>query len=64
MTTVMVRIIGICDAVGTIITDRPPHRSVRALLRIRLPPWMSGEEASGRIRMQNAWGWKPPGVDR
>src|SRR5260370_41091726 len=45
------------DAVGTIISDRPPHRTVRALLRIRLPPWMSGEEASCRIRMQNAWGW-------
>ena len=51
------------DAVGTTITDRPPHRSVRALLRIRLPPWMSGEEASCRIRMQNVWGWKPPSVD-
>ena len=47
------------DAVGTIITDRPPHRTVRALLRIRLPPWMSGEKASSRIRMQNAWGWNP-----
>ena len=32
---------GIGDAVGTIISDRPPHRTVRALLRIRLPPWMS-----------------------
>jgi hypothetical protein len=32
------------DAVGTIITDRPPHRTVRALLRIRLPPWMNGEQ--------------------
>ena len=29
------------DAVGTIITDRSPHRTVRARLRIRLPPWMS-----------------------
>ncbi len=52
------------DAVGTIIADRPPHRSVRALLRIRLPPWMSGEEASYRIRMQNAWSWKPPSEER
>jgi hypothetical protein len=34
------------DAVGTIIADRPPHRTVRALRRIRLPLWMSGEEAS------------------
>jgi hypothetical protein len=52
------------DAVGTIITERPPHRSVRALLRIRLPPWMSSEEANDRIRMQNMGSWKPPGVDR
>ena len=29
------------DAVGTIIADRPPHKTVRACLRIRLPPWMS-----------------------
>jgi hypothetical protein len=33
------------DAVGTIIADRPPHTTVRARLRIRLPPWMSGGEA-------------------
>jgi hypothetical protein len=39
-------------------------RSVRALLRIRLPPWMGGEKADYRIRMQNAWGWKPPLEDR
>jgi hypothetical protein len=32
-------------AVGTIIADRPPRRSVRALLRIRLPPRMSRVEA-------------------
>ena len=25
---------------------------------------MSGEEASGRIRMQNTWSWKPSRVDR
>jgi hypothetical protein len=42
------------DAVGTIIADRPPHRTVRARLRIRLPPWMSGGEAYRWIRMQNA----------
>jgi hypothetical protein len=41
-------------AVGTIITDRPPHRSVRALLRIRLPPRMAGVKALHRIRMKNA----------
>ncbi len=28
-------------AVGTTITDRPPHRSVRARLRIRLLPWIN-----------------------
>jgi hypothetical protein len=32
----------------------PPHRTVRARLRIRLPPWMGGGEAYMRIRMQNA----------
>ena len=47
------------EAIGTIFADRPPHRTVRALLRIRLPPWMSGEKASYRMRMQNAWGWNP-----
>ena len=26
-------------AVGTVIADCPPHRTVRALQRIRLPPW-------------------------
>src|SRR5713101_8294066 len=31
-------------AVGTTIADRPPRRSVRALLRIRLLLWMSGGE--------------------
>ena len=38
-------------AVGTIIADRPPHRSVRARLRIRLPPRMAGVKALHRIRM-------------
>ena len=28
------------DVVGTIITDRPVHRSIRELLRSRLPPWI------------------------
>ena len=32
-------------AVGTTIADRPPHRSVRARLRIRLLPGMSGDKA-------------------
>jgi hypothetical protein len=31
-------------AVGTTIADRPPRRSVRALLRIRLLLWMNGGE--------------------
>src|SRR5882762_10961824 len=31
-------------AVGTTIADRPPRRSVRALLRIRLLLWMGGGE--------------------
>ncbi len=46
-------------AVGTIITDRPPHRSVRALLRIRLPPRMAGVKALHRIRMEDARDWNP-----
>jgi len=36
-------------AVGRIIADRPPHRSIRALLRIRLPPRMTGVKALHRI---------------
>src|ERR1700674_2353384 len=46
-------------AVGTIIADRPPHRSVRARLRIRLPPRMSGVKTLHRIRMENASDWNP-----
>src|SRR6266567_9092917 len=42
-------------AVGTTITDRPPHRSVHARLRIRLLPRMNGVEALVGIRMQNTW---------
>src|SRR5882762_3470992 len=48
-------------AVGTTIADRPPHRSVRARLRIRLLRRMSGVEASIRIGVQNA-GWRNPPV--
>ena len=48
-------------AVGTTIADRPPHRTVRARLRIRLPPWMSGVEALRRIRVQDA-GYRNPAV--
>jgi hypothetical protein len=52
------------DAVGTTITDRPPHRTVRAPLCIRLPPWMSGGESLARIRMQDAGNWNPVREDR
>jgi hypothetical protein len=41
-------------AVGTTIADRPPHRSVRARLRIRLLPRMPGGKARVRIRVQNS----------
>jgi len=51
-------------AVGTTIADRPPHRSVRALLRIRLPPRMTGEEAFSRVRMQNTGFWNGSFEDR
>src|ERR1700685_3069403 len=49
-------------AVGILIARYPPHKSVRALLRIRLPPWMCGVEACHRIRMQNA-GKRNPSVE-
>src|ERR1019366_4256652 len=48
-------------AVGTTIADRPPHRSVRARLRIRLLRRMSGVEACIGIGVQNA-GWRNPPV--
>jgi hypothetical protein len=47
-------------AVGTTIAGRPPHRSVRARLRIRLLPRMNGVEALVRISMQNVRVWNPP----
>src|ERR1017187_4093686 len=50
-------------AVGTTIADRPPHRSVRARLRTRLLPWMSGGEANMRIGMQNTRLGNPPVQD-
>src|SRR5260370_3719981 len=52
--------LGIIVAVGTTITDRPPHRSVHARLRIRLLPRMNGVEALVGIRMQNTWVRNPP----
>jgi len=48
-------------AVGTTIADRPPHRSVRARLRIRLLGRMSGVEASVGVGVQDA-GWRNPPV--
>src|SRR5690242_13616491 len=51
-------------AVGTTIADRPPHRSVRARLRIRLLLRMSGVEACVRVRMQNSGLRNPSGQDR
>ena len=50
-------------AVGTTIADRPPHRSVRARLRTRLLPRMSGGEADMRIGMQNTGLRNPPVQD-
>ena len=47
-------------AVGTTIAGRPPHRSVRARLRIRLLLRMNGVEALVRIRMQNMRVRNPP----
>jgi hypothetical protein len=41
-------------AVGTTITERPPHRSVRARLRIRLLLRMSVVEAVIGMGMQDA----------
>src|SRR5947207_15036879 len=46
-------------AVGTLITKRPPHRSVHARLRIRLLPRMHNGKASHGIGMQNV-GWPNP----
>ncbi len=54
---------GITGAVGTTIADRPPHRSVRARLRIRLLRRMSGVEACIRIGVQNARWRNPPVQD-
>ena len=50
-------------AVGTAITDRPPHRSVRARLRIRLLQRMSGVEACIGIGVQNTRWRNPPVQD-
>src|SRR5215470_13323396 len=48
-------------AVGTTLADRPPPRSVRARLRIRLLRRMGGVEACIGIGVQNS-GWRNPPV--
>src|SRR5258707_14454265 len=58
-----IRSVGITVAVGTLITERPPHRSVRARLRIRLLRRMSGVEARIGIGVQNAGRRNPPVQD-
>src|SRR5260370_23071388 len=50
-------------AVGTTIADRPPPRSVRARLRIRLSQSMSGAEACIGMGVQNAARRNPPVQD-
>src|ERR1700674_125248 len=50
-------------AVGTTIADRPPDRSVRARLRTRLLPRMSGGEADMGTGMQNVGLRNPPVQD-
>jgi hypothetical protein len=46
-------------AVGMIIADHPPHRSVRAELPHTAPPLDSSVEANIRIRMKSAWTRNP-----
>jgi len=52
--------LAVAVAVGTVIADRPPHRSVHARLRIRLLRRMGGVEASIGVGMQDAGWWYPP----
>src|ERR1019366_749843 len=51
-------------AVGTPIARYPPHKTVRALLRIRLPPWICGVKACHGIRMQDTRKWNPSVEER
>ena len=51
-------------AVGTLITERPPHRSRRALLTHRAPTLDGDEEPLLRPRMQDAWILQVPVRDR
>src|SRR5262252_7406228 len=49
-------------AVGTLIAERPPHRSRRALLTHRAPPSGSGVEAVKRQRVQHL-DWRKEAID-
>src|ERR1017187_4625245 len=51
-------------AVGIPITRYPPHKTVRALLRIRLPPWMCGVKACHGIGMQDTRSRNPSVEER
>jgi hypothetical protein len=50
-------------AVGTVVADRPPHRSVRALLTHTALPLDTSVEAHIRVRMQGARCRNPPVED-
>src|SRR4029077_12944625 len=45
-------------AVGTTVSERPPHRSRRALLTHRAPTLDGDEEPLLGPRMQDAWEWQ------
>src|ERR1700688_809877 len=51
-------------AVGIPIARYPPHKTVRALLRIRLPPWMCGVKTLHGIWMQYTSGRNPSVEER
>jgi len=51
-------------AVGTAIADRPPHRSVRAVLPHTAPPLDASVETHIRVGMQGARCRNPPIKDR
>src|SRR5450759_4086078 len=42
------------------VTRHPPHKTVRARLRIRLQPWMGGVKTLHWIRVQNTGLGNPP----
>jgi hypothetical protein len=53
----------ICVAVGTVIADRPPQRSVRAELPHTAPPLDTSVETYIRVGMQGARCRNPPVKD-